>query len=509
MAERVLITMDDLEVAVPLNAAFEARGFETRLVSPMDDGQRVLQRAAPDLVVFTGSLHERRAAALIAVSRESSIPTLALLEQTDPDPARVGSSLGLTSWVVKPAEPQEVLEDAARLIERRSIQKRTGLIGESPAIQEVLIKIEQLAAVVSTVLIEGESGTGKELVARGIHDLSQRRDQPFVPINCAALPESLLESELFGHEKGAFTGAAERRVGRFELAHGGTLFLDEVGEMPPSVQVKLLRVLETRTFFRVGGTQSIRVDVRVVAATNRSLREAVANRRFRDDLYYRLNVLYCYLPPLRERRSDIPLLVRRFARELAEMHNKSFKGIEPDAMQILMQAHWPGNIRELRNLVESMVVLSPGERVRASDIPAEFREQGARLLPVPTTPPRSDTQPQELEFILRSLVDLKMQVEEIKRRIDSPSSMVEIVGGQVPFAISEDTTVGYVEPLDIQAEPVEEKVVYREGMTMAAVEQATIEAALTETGGNRREAARKLGIGERTLYRKIKEYNLG
>jgi DNA-binding NtrC family response regulator len=509
MADRILITMDDLEAAVPINAAFEESGFDTSMVSAMDDGRRILRRTVPDLVVLTGALHERSASEIIAVARESSIPTLAMIEETDPSPAKVASTVGLTSWIVKPADPREVLEEAQRLIERRRLQNRTGIIGESPAIQEVLVKIQQLASVSSTVLIEGESGTGKELAARGIHDLSSRRDQPFVAVNCAALPETLLESELFGHEKGAFTGAAERRLGRFELANGGTLFLDEVGEMPPSVQVKLLRVLEARSFFRVGGVQPIKVDVRVVTATNRSLRDSAAAGEFRDDLYYRLNVLYCYLPPLRERRGDIRLLVRRFARELATTHNKEFQGIEPEAMEILAQAYWPGNVRELRNLVESMVVLSPGERIRAVDIPAEFRAQGARLLPVrmPMVDGPGKSSPPELEFILRSLVDLKLQVEEIKRRIDQ-GDVVEFVDGPVPIAISGDTTIGYVEPIEITAESVDEAVVYREGMTMAEVERATIEAALRETRGKRRSAARKLGIGERTLYRKIKEYGL-
>ncbi len=511
MADRILITMDDLEAAVPINAAFEEAGFETAMVSAVDDGRRILQRSAPDLVVLSGSLHERWSSEIISLARESSIPTLAMIEETDPGPARVASSVGLTSWIVKPADPRDVLEEAERLIERRRLQNRTGIIGESPPIQEVLVKIQQLASVTSTVLIEGESGTGKELVARGIHDLSNRRDQPFVAVNCAALPETLLESELFGHEKGAFTGAAERRLGRFELANGGTLFLDEVGEMPPSVQVKLLRVLEARNFFRVGGTQPIRVDVRVVAATNRSLRDSVAARQFRDDLYYRLNVLYCYLPPLRERRGDIVLLVRRFARELARTHNKEFKGIEPDAMRILAQARWPGNVRELRNLVESMVVLSPGESIRADDIPVEFREQGERLLPVRLDAPAlssPNSQPQELEFILRSLVDLKMQVEGIKKRIDLQPDVVDVSDAHGPIAISSDTTIGYVEPIEVEANPIEESVVYREGMTMAEVERATIEAALRETRGKRRSAAKKLGIGERTLYRKIKEYGL-
>src|SRR5438445_591189 len=224
----------------------------------------------------------------------------------------------------------------------------------------------------------------------------------------STLPETLLESELFGHEKGAFTGAAERRLGRFELADGGTIFLDEVGEMTPATQVKLLRVLEDRTFFRVGGTQPIKVDVRVIAATNKALKEQVALGRFRDDLFYRLNVLAIYLPPLRERKIDIPLLVRRFIAEFAATHDRSFRGITPEALQILADADWPGNIRQLRNLVESMVVLAPEGEIRASDIPREIRERGrGRGLPMRLVGGNREVGGQELEFIFRSLVELK------------------------------------------------------------------------------------------------------
>ncbi|MGH2668110.1 MAG: sigma-54 interaction domain-containing protein, partial [bacterium] len=279
----------------------------------------------------------------------------------------------------------------------------------------------------------GESGTGKELVARAIHELSPRRPKPFIAVNCAALPETLLESELFGHEKGAFTGAAERRLGRFELADGGTIFLDEIGEMTPATQVKLLRVLEDRSFFRVGGVQPIKVDVRVIAATNQSLKETVALGRFRDDLFYRLNVLAIYLPPLRERRSDIPLLVRRFITEIAATHSRPdrpFRGITPEALQILVEADWPGNVRQLRNLIESMVVLAPEGEIRASDIPPDIRERGTRVAGLPVRVPGAmrDIAGQELEFILRSLVELKLQVEELRRRIeDRPAQRVEVI----------------------------------------------------------------------------------
>src|SRR5438094_508008 len=289
----------------------------TGLTARDEARQAVRREPPPDCLVVTGGLHETGAAQLLTLARDRSISTLGLVEQTEPDAKGVARRLGLTAYLTKPADPAEVTATVRRLVERRRLQQRTGIIGESPAIQEVLVKIEQMAPVSSTVLIEGESGTGKELVAHGIHDLSPRRGKPFVPGNCAALPETLLESELFGHEKGSFTGAAERRLGRFELANEGTIFLDEVGEMPPATQVKLLRVLEDRSFFRVGGTQAIRVDVRVIAATNKSLKEEVALGRFRDDLFYRLDVLYIYLPPLRERRSDIPILVRRFITESA------------------------------------------------------------------------------------------------------------------------------------------------------------------------------------------------
>ena len=500
MADRVVITTGDLEHAVRINAQLESAGFETALATSVDEARQAILRREPipDCLVLTGGLHEPSAAQLLGLARDRSISTLGLVESTEPDPKGLARGLGLTAFLEKPADPAEVVATVRRLIERRRLQQRTGIIGESPPIQEVLVKIEQMAPVTSTVLIEGESGTGKELVARGIHDLSPRRGKPFVAVNCAALPETLLESELFGHEKGAFTGAAERRLGRFELADGGTIFLDEVGEMTPATQVKLLRVLEDRTFFRVGGTQPIKVDVRVIAATNKALKEQVALGRFRDDLFYRLAVLYIYLPPLRERRTDIPLLVRRFIAEIAATHDRQFRGITPEALQILVDADWPGNVRQLRNLIESMVVLAPEGEIRASDIPRDIRERG-RGLPVRVPGAIRDVAGQELEFIFHSLVDLKLQIEELRRRIEERPQRVEVIEvghGAPPLG-----------PIDAEPAPTAE-VLYRPGMTMADVERAAIEATLRETKGNRRRAAEILGIGERTLYRKIKEYAL-
>jgi DNA-binding NtrC family response regulator len=284
--------------------------------------------------------------------------------------------------------------------------------------------------------------------------------------------------------------------------------LDEIGEVPVSVQVKLLRVLESRTFFRVGGTQPIRVDVRVIAATNRALKERVAAGEFRDDLFYRLNVLNIYLPPLRERREDIPLLVRRFIREFSQLHDRQFRGITTEAMQRLVAAPWPGNVRQLRNLIESMVVLAPGTEIRASDIPEDIFEGAPTVLPVPVVP-RGREQTEEFQaalaqaqqqwaFVLRSLMDLRLQVEELRRRLDDRGAQVQVI------EVAEPQVSAYAE-----GESAVQNVVYRPGMTMAEVEKAAIEAVLRQSKGNRRMAAQALGIGERTLYRKLKEYSLG
>ncbi len=501
MASKILLTMDDLETAVRVNAALESAGHTTAMVSTLDDAAQTFRRVSPDLVIVTGAVYDPPARQLAAMARDAEVSTLALLEQTDPHAAeRDRDAVDVTEIGIKPVNPAEVVDLASRLIARRALQQHTGIVGESAAIQELLVKIEQMAPVSSTVLIQGESGTGKELVAKGIHDLSPRRGKPFIAVNCAALPETLLESELFGHEKGAFTGAAERRLGRFELADTGTIFLDEIGEIPASVQVKLLRVLETRSFFRVGGVQPIKVDVRVVAATNRSLRDSVAMGEFRDDLYYRLNVLTIYLPPLRERRGDIPLLVRRFVRELAETHDRPFRGITADAMHRLLEAPWPGNVRQLRNLIESMVVLAPGREIRASDIPPDVLEGAGRLLPVRIGTAGVSSGGQELEFILRNIMDLRIQLEEVRRRLDERPQRVQVI------ELGESQPVADLLPANDQEEPG--AVVYRPGMTMAEVEKGAISAALTQHRGNRRKAAEMLGIGERTLYRKIKAYKL-
>ncbi|MGE4488906.1 MAG: sigma-54-dependent transcriptional regulator [Kiritimatiellales bacterium] len=251
------------------------------------------------------------------------------------------------------------------------------IIGNSPAMHEIFETVRQVASSRATVLIQGESGTGKELIAKAIHRLSSRKNGPFVPVHCAALSSTLLESELFGHEKGAFTGAVERRKGRFELADGGTLFLDEIGEIDASVQVKILRALEERRFERVGGQAPVDVDTRLIAATNRDLKKMVDEGTFREDLYYRLYVVVIQLPALRERTGDIPLLLKHYLDVFNRENDRSIEGVSPEALDLLTAYDWPGNVRELRNVVEQMVVLSRSQRIGIRDLPPHIRDRGA------------------------------------------------------------------------------------------------------------------------------------
>ncbi len=501
----VLITLTDVEPAVRLNALLERQGVVTTVVSPMDDVGAALKKAKPRVIVLTGALMDAGNLALVREQLWAGAAVVGLADIGDPAMELRLKSVGFSEVLTKPVNAEEVAAVVKRLIERQRVADLTGLHGESAPVRELLVRLDQIAPVTSTVLVEGESGTGKELVARAIHKMSPRRNKPFIAVNVGALAETLLESELFGHEKGAFTGAAERRLGRFELADGGTLFLDEIGEIPPSTQVKLLRVLEEREVTRVGGTQAIKVDVRVITATNRSLRAQVEAGTFRPDLYYRLNVLSMYLPPLRERRDDIALLVRRFVREFAAAHDRVFRGISAEAMQALVGYSWPGNVRELRNLIESMVVLAPGREITVEDIPREIREGGAaRLLPVPVGAilrEGAQAEGRELEFIVRSLVELKLQVEELRRRLDTQQAWAE-----VPSAPSYPLVRAMEAAEPVGAAPV--GIMITPEMTMADIERVAIESALRQTRGNRRKAAELLAIGERTMYRKLKEYHL-
>jgi DNA-binding NtrC family response regulator len=522
----ILITLHDVEPAVRLNAQLEREGLQTEVVSPIDDLRGAITRARPEVIVFTGDVADRLIESIVREQLWDGAPAIGLADVHDERQLERLRSIGYVEILVKPVSPVELADTVKRLAERRRLQRETGLIGESEPLREVLVKIEQMAPVSSTVLVEGESGTGKELVARALHRLSARKNKPFIAVNVGALPETLLESELFGHEKGAFTGAAERRIGRFELADSGTLFLDEIGDVPQSTQVKLLRALEEREFLRLGGVHPIRVDVRVIAATNRPLRQHVEEGNFRPDLFYRLNVLSINLPPLRERPQDVPHIARKFISDYSRQHDREFHGISAEAMQLLVDYPWPGNARELRNLVESMVVLSPGREVRPDDLPRQIRDGGsARWLPVPVgaataqlAAARSDGR--ELEFILRSLLELRLQVEDLRRRIDDEYGGMNRDGfiGEVwtPNAITPNAErpppnparVAALPPREAEPAPPPNVLTITPGTKMSDIERMAIEAALKETRGNRRRASEMLGIGERTLYRKIKEYKL-
>jgi DNA-binding NtrC family response regulator len=526
MPETVLITTQDLEPAVRLRDAFRDAGYAVELMTP---GERVADVPGAALLILTGALHEKQARRLCREAAErDGIPVIGLFDPpaaADPDAVR---RLTLNEGLVKPVDPQEVLVVGKRLLDRVRLRQATGIVGETDSMVETLERVVQIAPVNSTVLLTGESGTGKERVARGIHVLSPRRHRPFIATNVAALPETLLEAELFGHEKGAFTGAIGQRKGFFELAHRGTLFLDEIGEMPLATQTKLLRALEEQRFRRLGGEVEIEVDVRVIAATNQPLRQLVETDRFRRDLYFRLNVLHIELPPLRERRPDIPLLIESFIRSASQEHDRPRIVISPEAMSILIGYDWPGNVRELKNLIESMVVLSPGRIIRPEDIPPEIRDARgrSRLLPVPISRPAPFTgsgagPPPELEFIFHTLVQLRIDMEDLRRQFDEyRQARPEIRSAYGGFPLPAPQPQPYGPPVgvrveDVEAEPTEDDieaehdvVVFRPGMTLADLEKNAIVAALREVAGNRRKAAEMLGMGERTLYRKIKEYGI-
>jgi DNA-binding NtrC family response regulator len=524
MAERVLITTHELEPAVRLRDAFAENGYDTELLTP---GERIADAPDAALLILTGALDDKPARRLAREAAEADrLPVVGLLEPGQ-RALELRVQLGLSDAFLKPIDIDEVVLSGRRLIDRHRLRAVTGIIGETDAMIEVLERVVQIAPVSSTVLVTGESGTGKERVARGLHALSPRRHRAFIAANVAALPETLLESELFGHEKGAFTGAVGQRKGFFELAHRGTLFLDEIGEMPVATQTKLLRALEEREFMRVGGETPIQVDVRVVAATNQMLSQLVEAGRFRRDLYYRLNVLHIHLPPLRDRKADIPLLIEHFIRQTSEEHDRPRVVISPEAMRILIDYAWPGNVREMRNLIESMVVLAAGTVVRPEDIPPEIRDgsAGRRLLPAAVLPridePREPgATPPELEFIFRTLLQLRMDVEDLRRQFDDyRQSHPELHYPPIYPALGQPVQpAGFVgarhiedvEPEDEEREREKEHevVVFRPGMTLQQLEEQAIIAALKEVAGNRRRAAEMLGMGERTLYRKIKEYDI-
>jgi len=378
------------------------------------------------------------------------------------------------------------------------LQEQVGFYGRTTEIEELLQTISMVAPTDLSVLIIGESGTGKEVIANAVHKLSRRVDKPFLSVNCGAIPEGILESELFGHEKGSFTGAIGQKKGYFEAANSGTLFLDEIGEMPLSTQVKLLRVLETSEFMRVGGTVIQKVDVRIIAATNKDLESAVQHNEFRRDLYYRLKAITLQIPPLRRRKDDIPLLVKYFADDFSSRNHIRFKGFAPEAIEVLGEFNWPGNVRELRNFVETAIILNKGEIIRSAYVKSTLNfdpdQRRSENLPVPLNKKPDQA---ERELIYRSLIALKLDVDEIKQMLQS------IMENRVPVTGSDNLSMYDFGGVGVQSEVREVK-----SMTMDSMERELIKDTLKKFGGSRRKTARALQISERTLYRKINEYGL-
>ena len=389
----------------------------------------------------------------------------------------------------------------------RQLAVRFGLIGESPAMVQALARLLQVAPTDLSVLITGETGTGKEVFAHAVHDLSTRKKFPFVSVNCGAIPETLLESELFGAEKGAFTGSVEQRKGFFETAHRGTIFLDEIGEMPIGTQVKLLRILESGEYSRLGSSDVLKVDIRLVAATNRDLAYEVRQGNFRQDLFFRLNSVNIHLPPLRQHAEDLPLLIEHFAHRVAEKQKIEYEGIDNRATEILTSMPWPGNVRELRNLVETMVTLEQGARITEEMVlrylPAPSQNE---LLGAPTTAlvkvhdvPKPTIEA-DIQMMYRTLLQLSADVAEVKtvlRHLLNMSVDVQQTAGSVITPV----------PSGVQGQPIPVNAIPDE-LELASIERKAIETALRRTQGNRRESADLLGISERTLYRKIDEYGL-
>jgi two-component system response regulator HydG len=454
---RLLVVDNDIVHARTMGEALGRLGLDVTVVGSGGEGARRIGQETFDLVVTDLMMNDIGGLEILARAKQASPETEVIVvtgHGTIPS-AVLAMQQGAFTYLQKPLDlghlraAVEKASEGIRLkrqnleLNRRLDEKFgfEGVIGSSPQMLALIDRMKRIAPTDATVLIQGETGTGKELVAQAIHQNSPRKPKPFVALNCAALSENILESELFGHVKGAFTDASSDRIGKFEYAHGGTLFLDEVGDMPMATQIKLLRVLESAEITRVGSNTPVRVNVRILSATNRNLEEAIANGAFRSDLYHRLKVVTIAIPTLRERAADIPLLIEHFVRQFSRRHGKTIKGVSLAARVRLGSYAWPGNVRQLRNVVESMIVVDCDQTLDVDDLPLELGAGNAG--------------------------------PEAAAAVDMRSGLSALVG-----------------------RPLEE------------VERIFIAETLRLTGGNREQAAELLGIGERTLYRKIKEFNL-
>jgi DNA-binding NtrC family response regulator len=479
---RILLADDEINLRKVLGAILTRDGYE---VVEAADGEQALDQVAANehLAVLITDLRMPKLDGMgvlrKVVADHPELPVIMITAHGSVDSAVEAVKLGAFDYIEKPFEQTQIRQVVQKAVKTRELNARApravlappssdgagrfGLVGRSAVLEQIFAVIEKVADTPSTVLITGESGTGKELIARALHNNSSRRDKPFIKINCAAIPKTLMESELFGYEKGAFTGAVGSKPGRFELADGGTLFLDEIGEIPVEMQVKLLRVLQESEFERVGGIKTIKVDVRLVTATNRDLMKEVAAANFREDLFYRLNVVPVHLPPLRDRKEDIPLLVQYFVSKFNERLKKNITRVEDDAHERLLAHPWPGNIRELENVLERTILFAEGPTIRARDLPVEL---GANTGPV-TLPPAAVG-------------------ETTNPRVQLPPT--------TPFGSAQDRPAGSLkEMVKHETERLERELIQR---------------ALDETGGNVTQAARKLKISRKSLQNKMKEFGL-
>lgn len=463
---RILIVDDDPQVAAAFVDLLGAQGHEVDVAPSADVALARIHTRRPELVIMDVMMPGTNGLAALQRLRELDprLPVIMITGQGDVETAIEATKLGAFDYQLKPFDPAELLRVAASALESvrlATAQVELGsacptttaaIIGRSPAMQQVYKAIGRAAPTDATVLIRGESGTGKELVARAVYQHSLRAQRPFVAVNCVAIPETLLESEVFGYERGAFTGAAARRIGKFEQASGGTIFLDEVGDLPLAVQAKLLRVLQERCFQRLGGNETIHADVRIVAATNRDLEQAVAAGQFRDDLFHRLNVVTIRLPSLRERPDDIPALVDFFLQRTARELGIAPPAISPDAMEALRAYSWPGNVRELEHCIQRTAIFTRGHSIQKSDI-------SAALAPAADAP--------QVPLTLNG-------------------AMTELVA---QFLGAPRAGFGHQELLD-------------------RLDQCLLAEALKRCGGNQSQAARLLGLARPTLHAKVQKYGL-
>ena len=476
--KQILVVDDEANLRRVLSAQLGRDGYEVHTAEDGESALAFLREHHIDLVITDLRMPKVDGMDLLraALRDDPSRPVVMLTAHGTVDNAVEALKTGAFDYITKPFDQNEVRvvvkkalrtrdlasADASRELAPEAKQKegpaRFGIIGESTPIHDVYTVIERVADTPTTVLVTGESGTGKELVARALHENSSRKDRPFIKVNCAAIPKDLMESELFGYERGAFTGAVGSKPGRFELASGGTLFLDEIGEIPNEMQVKLLRVLQESEFERVGGIKTIRVDVRLIAATNRDLKREIAAGMFREDLFYRLNVVPIALPALRERRSDIPLLVSYFIVKFNTRLKKSIEGVEADALDRLSTYGWPGNIRELENVIERAVLFADSSKIRLEDLSEELRSPSG---------------------------------------VDSPRAHSSASASAPPAA-------GEAHEASAPSDGLKEQV----KAAMSRLERDLIVRALQQTQGNVTHAARLLKISRKGLQLKMKELNL-